>query len=323
MQQAEIQALNEKYGFSPMGGCLPLLVEMPIIIALYQVIYRIPAYVSSIRGLYQTVVNAALAHGGDFVTKITDLAKAVNVDPTKVDLTGATDASINNIIDMFAKFDATKWNTFYESFSGIQSQVGTTVDHLTRSNTFLGINLMERPELLGISILIPILAGVFQFLAAKTMQVAPANNDDPNAGMMKGMNATMPLISVVFCFMLPCGVGLYWVASSAIRFIQQVAVNGFLKNSSVEDIIEKNIEKRNKKREKQGLPPIRENASQNVRNLQRMKEEEERRERVLKERAAAARAEAGDAVNQPARQAPGGIAARAGMVKDFNERTKK
>ena len=48
-KQMEMQAIYEKYGSSPTAGCLPMLIQFPIIIALYRVIYNIPAYVPSVR----------------------------------------------------------------------------------------------------------------------------------------------------------------------------------------------------------------------------------------------------------------------------------
>lgn len=78
------------------------------------------------------------------------------------------------------------------------------------------------------------------------------DSDNPMASSMKTMTYTMPLISVVFGFTLPAGLGLYWVASAAVRSIQQLAVNKYLKNKSVEDIIEENRKKAQKKREKKG-----------------------------------------------------------------------
>lgn len=334
MQQAEMQALYDKYGFSPTGGCLPLLIEMPVILALYQVIYRIPAYVSTVRQGFMTVVNAVLgSHSADFVTKITDLAAANSVDVTKIDLTGASEASINNIIDLFAKFDQTEWNTFFETFSGMKEQVGDTVSRILSSNTFLGINLIERPAILSFAVLIPILAGVFQYLAAKTMTIRnAAAAEDDTSKTMNTMNTMMPLMSVVFCLFLPCGVGIYWVASSAVRFVQQWIINKNLGKTSVEELVKANVEKKNKKRAKQGLPPIRDNAEVNVRRLQRVEEkalaeEEAKKARIrsMKEKARLSK-EATDAESpeqKTEKAAPNGIAARAGMVRDYNDKHKR
>ena len=56
-QQEETQAVYDKYGVSPMGSCLQLLIQMPILFALYPVIYAIPAYVSKIKDVYIPLVN--------------------------------------------------------------------------------------------------------------------------------------------------------------------------------------------------------------------------------------------------------------------------
>ena len=78
------------------------------------------------------------------------------------------------------------------------------------------------------------------------------DSDNPMMNSMKTMTYTMPLISVVFGFTLPAGLGLYWVASAAVRSVQQLAVNKYLKSKSIEDIIEENRKKAQKKREKKG-----------------------------------------------------------------------
>ena len=78
------------------------------------------------------------------------------------------------------------------------------------------------------------------------------SDDNPMAASMKTMTYTMPLISVVFGFTLPAGLGLYWVASAAVRSVQQLAVNKYLSKKSIDDIIKENQEKAKKKREKKG-----------------------------------------------------------------------
>lgn len=78
------------------------------------------------------------------------------------------------------------------------------------------------------------------------------DKDNPMAGSMKTMMYTMPLISVVFGFTLPAGLGLYWVASAAVRCVQQLAINKYLSKKTVEDIIAENQKKMKKKIEKKG-----------------------------------------------------------------------
>ena len=105
--------------------------------------------------------------------------------------------------------------------------------------------------------LIPVLAGVSQFVSVKLSQAGAAgaalnDSDNPMMSSMKTMTYTMPMISVVFGFTLPAGLGLYWIASAVVRSIQQVIVNAHLKKQSVEDIIAENQAKAKKQREKKG-----------------------------------------------------------------------
>ena len=74
-----------------------------------------------------------------------------------------------------------------------------------------------------ISFIIPILAAVTQYLNVALMPQAPQNDgNDQMANTMKSMNIMMPLMSAVFCWSLPSGMGIYWIAGAVIRSIQQV-----------------------------------------------------------------------------------------------------
>ena len=71
-QQEEMKALYEKYGTSMTGGCLPLLLQMPIIFALYRIIMNIPAYVPHVDSIYENVMNAI--GGSSAAQKLVDFA---------------------------------------------------------------------------------------------------------------------------------------------------------------------------------------------------------------------------------------------------------
>ena len=72
---------------------------------------------------------------------------------------------------------------------------------------------------------------------------------------MKTMNTVMPLMSAVFCFTFPVGLGIYWVASAAVRSVQQLVINRHMDKIQIDDLINENMKKMEKKREKEGLPP--------------------------------------------------------------------
>ena len=60
----ETQALYAKYGISPTGTCLPLLLQMPVFFALYRVIYNVPAYVSGVKAAFSGIVEGIAATPG-------------------------------------------------------------------------------------------------------------------------------------------------------------------------------------------------------------------------------------------------------------------
>ena len=110
MMQAEMKAVYEKYGTSMTGGCLPLAIQMPIIFALYRVIYNIPAYVQSVRGYYETVISQ-LPAGYQTQDVFTQLAQACRMTGDKFDFT-----NVNTVIDLLYKFTAQQWQTFIGAF---------------------------------------------------------------------------------------------------------------------------------------------------------------------------------------------------------------
>lgn len=274
-QQAEQQAVYEKYGVSMTAGCMPMIVQMLILLALYRVIYNVPAYVTSIKSVFMEIVNVAVAQDG-FVTKIADLASANSMPTTKYLLDGSTTESLNYLVDLFYKFDMKEWGQFTDLFPNIASQVQPHINQIMNMNSFLGgINLAEAPGFrLSIALIIPILAWFTQWLSTKlTMAVNNNNanaqaNDTMNA-TMKSMNTFMPIMSAVFCITLPAGLGIYWIASATVRIFQQLGINAYMNRISIDDMIEKNREKQNKKRAKQGLPPIRDNANSKASNVSR------------------------------------------------------
>ena len=68
----ETQALYDKYGISPMGSCVQIIIQMPILFALYRVFYNIPAYLTSIKSIFDGVVKGIVETNG-YADKMTAL----------------------------------------------------------------------------------------------------------------------------------------------------------------------------------------------------------------------------------------------------------
>lgn len=330
-QQEETKEVYEKYGANPAGSCIQLLIQMPILFALYRVIYNIPAYVGELKNVYMTVVDKLMSING--YEAIEGLQTLATSNQIKVeDLNTA-----NKLVDMMYNFDRNEWATFEELFPSLQSTVESALVRINHMNGFFGIDLGMSPwnqmKDCWWAVLIPILAGASQFLSVKLMEThqtktAGSNKNDQASAMadsMKMMNTLMPLMSVFFCFTLASGIGVYWVASSIIQAVIQLGVNAYMDKVDVNDLIEKNLEKLNKKRARQGLPPKKynRNVATNVITFQEDEAEKARKEKERDERIKKA-TEMYENKGKSRGQSSGSLAAKAGMVKTYNEQhTKK
>lgn len=257
-QQLEMQAVYEKYGSSPVGGCLPMLISLPIMFALYRVIYAIPAYIDKVKGLYEAVavkIQGIEGYAASLQQFVTDNAIAVKVKNFE-ELTG--NDLTNHIIDILAGFNLENWTALESVFPAIADTITGSAEQITHVNSFLGnLNILNTPMangLFSLGILVPILAMVFQIIQTKQMPGAAQNNpDDPTAQSMKAMNTFMPIMSGFICLMIPIGVGIYWIASSVFTIVQQIFINRYLEKTDLDEMIAKNVAKQAKRREKYGI----------------------------------------------------------------------
>lgn len=257
-QQAETRAVYDKYGTSALSGCLPMLVTLPIMLALYRVIYNVPAYVGTVKEYYENV--AVLIQGSDGYVDVlkTYISQAAistkNWGDVSTALSTADHNSVNYIIDILAKLTPDQWTSLAGKFPAIQSQIMTLYQEIAGVNSFLGMDITSHPSLTSISVIIPVLAVVTQYISTKLMTANnPIDSDNPAAATMKSMNVTMPIVSGIMGLFLPIGVGLYWVAGSVFRIIQQFFINKYFEKMDIDQLIEKNREKAAKKKQRRGI----------------------------------------------------------------------
>ena len=315
--QLEQQAVYDKYGATPTGGCMTTFIQLPILFALYQVIYRIPAYITGIKDMLMNVVTPVMQQP-DYINKIAELAEANKLPIDKIDYTVA-----DKLVDLFGKFNEAAWEQLKGIFPALENVITQSSQEFLKVNSFLGgLNLTEAPGFkFSIALIIPILAGLTQWLSVKTMGNNQTQSDDmPGAGAMKSMNTIMPIMSVFFCITFPIGIGIYWVASSTARMLMQIGINQHMKKIDVDDMIKKNIEKRNKKREKKGLPPI--NANATIKSANKAAEAAARKKELEEERAKKPLTNSTEYYKQKSENM-GTIASRARMVQDYEEKKGK
>ena len=335
--QEETQAVYQKYGVSPTGSCVQLAIQFPILMALYQVIYKIPAYVGSVKNILSAAVTNITAVNG-YTDILQNFIKDNKMTRVQLIMDGSK-ATSNSVTDFLYALSPSQWTSLAETsqFSGFSDTLNSTAKEISHVQDFLGLNIADQPLtyikaafvggsiiLAIVAILIPILAWATQMLNIKLMpQAAQQGNgesqQDAMMNSMKTMNMVMPLMSAVFCFTFPVGLGIYWVASAAVRSVQQFIINKKMDKIDIQVLINENMKKMEKKREKAGLPPqkITNQAHQSVKNINKI-------EKGSSNTDVQSRAKKVEEAYQKASNAKAdSITAKANMVKAFDERNKK
>lgn len=322
----ETQAVYEKYGVSATGSCVQMLIQMPILLAMYRVVYNVPAYVSSVKEVYTPLVEKITSVSGyeKIVEKFVD---EVGVRPMYgLNFDTAASAS-NSIIDVLYALPSHGWEVLKDSFAELGDIITSTASEVSHLNNFLGINIANTPFsmltngwgdknflLILAAIAVPLVSYLTQVVNIKLMPTSSSGGDnDAMANQMKTMNRIMPLFSLVMCFSVPVGLGLYWIAGSVIRCVQQLIINKRMQNLDLEAIIEKNKEKAKKKQEKRGIyqNQIANAAKMNTRNIQEPMSTKEKDEKLRQTEEYAKKAKKGSMLE------------KANMVKEFNERNNR
>lgn len=339
--QEETQLLYQKYGISPMGSCVQMLIQMPILFALYRVFYNIPAYLSGVKSSFTGLVDSIQQTSGYQNTLVSLMEKynvvtssGLNASNAASKLADASGDTLNNfIIDILYKLPSKGWDALMDGkfFDGIQSAVEKTHDALLHFNYFLGLNISDTPWYIIksnftdkpdkwllfviLALLIPVLSYLTQMINIKLMPQA-TNGNDQMANQMKMMNLMMPLMSLFICFTVPVGLGIYWICSALVRGIQQFFVNRHIENLDLEAVMAKNEEKAKKKREKMGLS---ENYIKKAAQIKTKSIDNKANVSV----SAGTEEKLAKAAEYKANAKAGSLASKANMVKEFNERNSR
>ncbi len=342
----EIQMVYAKYGVSPTGSCLYLLIQMPILFALYRVIYAIPAYVSKIGDTFGVLADRIITQdNGEFLRN----SGVTTISSVVAQFSKNMNNNLNKgIIDVLNRLSTTDMATVAEHYglSNLRASGGELIlgpDGLINTyNNFLGLNIGNSPSniirqahavgawglIIG-AIMIPVLSAVTQWISVKLMPQQPKSGNeqaDSMAASMKTMNMIMPLMSAWFCFSLPAGMGIYWVAGSVVRTIQQIAINKHIDKMDFDDIIRQNASKSEKKMEKlkQQQELMNTYANMNTRNIQTNQPK-----RTMQDKAAISSSLSEQEKNEAMKNAssnygngsaaPGSMFEKANMVKKYND----
>lgn len=339
----ETKAVYAKYGVSPTGSCVQLIIQMPILFALYRVINNMPAYVGKIKEAFFPLVDNLIAQAGssDLLKSFSQATMYSRQFENESFVNGVTTYVQNTFVDVLNKASSAEWLSIKDTFPNLAEDVDHTLGLLNQYNNFLGLNIANSPSfivkesistgsylMVVAALSIPVLSAVTQWINVKLMPQQDTSSDGKNdqqntmAQSMKTMNMMMPIMSAIFCYTLPAGLGLYWVAGAVVRSIQQVVINRHIDKMDLDEIIKKNEGKARKKMEKAGVKAeqMAAYASMNTKKVNTISKAASSSSMTPEEKAEAVK-KSTEYYNQNAK--PGSMMSKANMVKQYNEKNNK
>ena len=216
--QEEMQKLYEEEGVNPMSGCLWSLLPLPILMALYSIIRQpITHFMMLSKDVLQTVVQSVADAGVD-LTNIVMMDKATGAPALKDGLYQMAAYGQINLVKAVQEMGlSTPDGWFNVNYKFLGLDLTATPWEYVKSFTFTW-------AVIGV-ILIPILAGLSQFVFSKLTMKTQPQADAAGGASMKSMMYMMPLMSVYIAFIMPAALGVYWIAQSVFSLIQEAILN--------------------------------------------------------------------------------------------------
>lgn len=195
----EIQELYQKEGYNPMSGCLPLLIQFPIIMILYNLVMNPLKYIV---GLGEDVIQRLATVVSSVTDKTYDISRNVAL---LGDMNGLS----------------------YEHFANVEGFTEEMYDNLPNLKMFGGaIDLGATPSITELSwlLLVPVftfLAYFFSMKMTRKLTYQPMADDKAMGCSNKIMDWMMPLFSVYIAFLVPAAIGVYWIFKSLLGVVKQ------------------------------------------------------------------------------------------------------
>lgn len=206
--QNEIMEMYQRENFNPMQGCLPLLIQFPIILALYQVVINPLRYICRL--------------STETITAVTDLIKTL---PGYTDFVARGNETINQL-GVIREVGLEK----FASIEGFAEKI-TSLDDLPNFSFFGGaIDLAQTPSFTAFNwlLLIPVLTFLISFFSTRITRrftYQPTTANDQQAGCSNAiMDVSMPLLSVYITFIVPGAIGVYWMFKNIVTMLKQIII---------------------------------------------------------------------------------------------------
>ena len=271
--QEEMQKLYEEEGVNPMSGCLWSLIPFPILIALYSIIRQpITHFMMLSKDVLQTVVQSA-ADAGVNLTNIVMMDKVTGAPALKDGLYQMAAYGQINLVKAVQEMGlSTPEGWFDVNYNFLGLDLTATPWEYVKSFTFTW-------AVIGV-ILIPILAGLSQFVFSKLTMKTQPQADAAGGASMKSMMYMMPLFSVYIAFIMPAALGVYWIAQSVFSLIQEAILNKTF-SAKLSEEEEARFQARQADRQRR---------MEEARVQERQRQQEEQKKQTLREKQQAAQA---------------------------------
>ena len=220
----EIQSLYAKNKVNPLGGCLPLLVQMPLFFGLMYIMNQSYLYVSKLKEVYHSLSSLIIQvpHYTNYVVPL-----AIPHVPQKMLEAQTLDISkVEHMSKVINKFSLWEWEHLFSQIPAEYLPAIQEIFNLKQSiEIFAGLNLIEASGWAWPGILIPILAGGTTFLSSWLSQQVSTSTDPKMKTQQTMMMVIMPIFMAFITVSMPAGVGVYWITSSVFQVAQQLVMN--------------------------------------------------------------------------------------------------
>ncbi len=237
----EMQEFQKKNGISMVSGCLPMLIQLPILYALFYLFQNAYVYVDAIGQNYTEIANAIINIPKElrleafqpYAQAFVDEYKNIEIIKDGLDMNAT-----NEVILLVNYLKADSWTNIVNALG---SEGSALVPLLTAKNnieTFLTIPLVAKAGLSFPGVIIPVVAGLSTYVQSKIMMLMNPTQNDPNnpaAAMTKSMLYVMPVMMGVFAIGMPAGLGLYWTVSNIFGILQQAVLQKHFKKKFEEE----------------------------------------------------------------------------------------
>lgn len=216
----ETQRVYRENDYNMFGGCLPLIIQMPIFFGLYYIMQHPFQYIDTINGIYTTFSEAfidGVAAGGAG----SPIVKIFNEICTSVGIEQGTDVTITLCNSILNVITPEQVKTIVETLN--KADLNAVYQQKNIIETFLGLNLTETVGFaLNAKLILPVLSGLTTWLSSWMMSRKNQPTDPAMKSQQRIMNITMPLIMAWFTTNVPAGLGVYWVTGNIVMVVQQL-----------------------------------------------------------------------------------------------------